>query len=80
MAPSNNTHQKEDAPDTTYDFLQDDPEGMTYGRRIALYLMKRSKLYNPRLGQDPTEEPSLEKAWAYFEVRVLKFTMTATPG
>jgi hypothetical protein len=32
-------------------FLLDDPSEMTYTRQIALYLMKRYKWYNPRLGE-----------------------------
>ena len=32
-------------------FLHDDPSEMTYTRQIALYLMKRYKWYNPRLGE-----------------------------
>lgn len=36
-------------------FLEDDPAEMTYTRQIALYLMKRYKWYNPRLGEPPEE-------------------------
>ena len=32
-------------------FLEDNVEEMTYTRQIALYLMKRYKWYNPRLGE-----------------------------
>ena len=37
------------------DFLQDNPQEMTYTRQIALCLMKRYKWYNPRLGQEPQQ-------------------------
>ena len=36
-------------------FLEDDPAEMTYTRQIALYLMKRYKWYNPRLGEPPED-------------------------
>merc|ERR1712226_499969 len=34
---------------TRIDFLKDKPGEMTYGRQIALYLMKRYTWYNPQL-------------------------------
>ncbi|KAG7353258.1 calcium-activated chloride channel [Nitzschia inconspicua] len=37
------------------DFLKDDPSEMTLGRRIALSLIDK-KWYNPRAGEDDTEE------------------------
>ncbi len=76
------------------DFLKDPLNEMTWGRRLALFCMKRYPCYNPRLRpqqEEDTEEsplfdnlpretfhaypfdisrrenPSLEKAWAYFE-------------
>lgn len=33
------------------DFLKDDPSTMTYGRKIALSLMKKYAWYNPRLSE-----------------------------
>lgn len=51
------------------DFLQDPPETMTKGRKLALRLMDK-KWYNPAAGRDKSDDedaPSLEKAWAYFE-------------
>lgn len=44
------------------DFLQDDWSEMTYGRRIALSLMKY-KWYNPKAGdEDPSEEVNAKDA------------------
>ena len=58
-------------PPVVNDFLQDDTAQMTFGRRVAMYLMQHSQWYNPRLLQDEEEDdngaPSLAKAWAYFE-------------
>lgn len=79
----------------TIDFLKDPVSEMTWGRRIALFCMKRYAWYNPRLNPQHEEQaaelpvsdnhhpretfhsypfdisrrenPSLEKAWAYFE-------------
>ena len=33
------------------DFLKDQPEHMTFGRQIALYLASKSTCYNPQLGK-----------------------------
>ena len=63
------------------DFLQDPPEQMTYGRKIALSLLSK-KWYNPRAETKKYDDveaseyslataPSLKKAWAYFEHVVL---------
>jgi hypothetical protein len=43
-------------------FLEDAHSTMTYSRRIALYLMKRYKWYNPRLGATPAAEAAPEEA------------------
>jgi hypothetical protein len=68
--------------DDYFYWQDDDPAAMTFGRRIARYLMKRYKWYNPQLGtrkeEPPADDgnnknnnknaaPSLDKAWAYFE-------------
>lgn len=62
-------------------FLHDPPEGMTYGRKLALSLFDK-KWYNPRAGEQKYEDlesssileagmPSLKKAWTYFEHVIL---------
>jgi len=70
--------------DDGIDFLNDPPEQMTTGRRIALKLMDK-KWYNPRTGstdvpvplvpemavEGESSAPSLRKAWVYFEHVVL---------
>ena len=70
--------------DDGIDFLNDPPEQMTTGRRIALKLMDK-KWYNPRASstdvpvppdpemavEDESSAPSLRKAWVYFEHVVL---------
>lgn len=49
---------------------QDELETMTYGRRLALYLMKFN-WYKPTTAtaskNNKEDEPSLEEAWFYFE-------------
>lgn len=64
--------EKDDDRDNTskqIDFLQDDPNSMTWGRRIALYMASNFAWYNPCLNnqEDEGNKPSLAKAWAYFE-------------
>lgn len=58
-----------DNPSKEIDFLQDDPNSMTWGRRIALYMASNFAWYNPYLHnqEDEGSKPSLAKAWAYFE-------------
>ena len=46
----------QEEPEELIDFLQDDISTMTYGRRIALYMMKKYAWYNPQLSE--TEEKS----------------------
>ena len=41
-----------DNPENVIDFLKDDPRDMTYGRRIALWMMQRFPWYNPQLNND----------------------------
>jgi hypothetical protein len=64
-------------------FLKDDTKNMTISRKIALYLMKRFKQYNPNLSNiqpnDVNEGKhvvSLEVAWAYFEHMTLPRYLT----
>ena len=45
-------------------FYNDDPSGMTWGRRLAHFLSQFRWYYNPSLDHDG---PSLDAAWAYFE-------------
>lgn len=69
--------------DSGINFLNDPPEQMTMGRKIALKLLHK-KWYNPRAGiqfqkyedvealcEGIPNLPSLQKAWAYFEHVVL---------
>ena len=59
------------------DFLQDSETEMTWGRRIALRLMKNEWYYpkpqeeegseTPSSDDDEGQKPSLARAWAYFE-------------
>jgi hypothetical protein len=97
---SSMNYSEEQAKPLAIDFLQDDPVSMTYGRRIALFLSKRS-WYNPqltRLSKDDSgpeqpplierrppkitrkENPSLAKAWAYFDHFVLPRYIVAQDG
>ena len=45
-----------DDGETYINFLLDDPQTMTYGRRLALFLMKRYAWYNPALKPQPDED------------------------
>ena len=45
---------------TYIDFLKDDYRTMTYGRRIALFLMKKYKWYYPRLVKQTNTKPNTD--------------------
>jgi hypothetical protein len=69
--------QAEEEEVVQIDFLQDKEREMTWGRRIALKLMNQSWYYPKAEASENIEkkqpdvveedQPSLEKAWAYFE-------------
>jgi hypothetical protein len=55
------TSMVEEVPPMTIDFLKDDVNTMTYGRRIALYLMRYSWYYPPRKPIHPSAAPTKKK-------------------
>jgi hypothetical protein len=75
--PRKPNHHHHHHQHSTIDFLQDPPQEMTNGRRIALWLAQKfPRIYYPASTQQKknketngaeTEPPSLEKAWAFFE-------------
>jgi len=77
IADSSSIHEVVTSSRGLRNFLMDDPQTMTFGRKIALYCMKHYKWYNHRLGEEDDDEadmdrgetskPSIEKAWEYFE-------------